>query len=282
MSSIIQIKRSITTNTPNANTLAFGELAYSYSSNSLFIGDNANGSLLLFSNLSFTGSQANAAYNQANAAYAQANAAYAAANGKLSLTGGTVSGNLNVSQDLVVSGNLTILGNHTTINTISLLVDENVIYLSANTVAAPVNNNYLTVVRGTSPNTYLVWDESVGKWGWSDDGVTNVYFSDTWTLANTANTTAAAAYSQANAARSQANTAYGQANTAYAQANAAYAQANTANNTAAGAYAQANAAYAQANSKFSSSGGTINGDVLITGNLTANGVVTMTIDGGTF
>ena len=44
--------------------------------------------------------QANAAYGQANAAYGQANNAYAAANLKLNLTGGTVTGSLNVSGNI--------------------------------------------------------------------------------------------------------------------------------------------------------------------------------------
>jgi hypothetical protein len=35
----IQILRSYTTNTPSSNSLSDGELAYSFSSNTLFIGD---------------------------------------------------------------------------------------------------------------------------------------------------------------------------------------------------------------------------------------------------
>ena len=42
----------------------------------------------------------------ANAAYAQANSAYAEANLKLNLAGGTVTGSLNVNQDLSVLGNI--------------------------------------------------------------------------------------------------------------------------------------------------------------------------------
>jgi hypothetical protein len=59
-----------------------------------------------------------------------------------------------------------------------------------------------------------------------------------------------AAYDQANTARDQANTAYGQANTAYDQANSAYGTANT---------------------RLSASGGTLAGDLIITGNLTVSG-----------
>lgn len=39
---IIQIKRSDSTDTPNTGSLLFGELAYSFSSNAMFIGTSAN------------------------------------------------------------------------------------------------------------------------------------------------------------------------------------------------------------------------------------------------
>ena len=51
---------------------------------------------------------------------------------------------------------------------------------------------------------------------------------------------------------------------AYGQANLAYAQANS-------AYGQANAAYGAANTRLSASGGTLSGDLIITGNLTVSG-----------
>ncbi len=99
--------------------------------------------------------------------------------------------------------------------------------------------------------------------------------------ANTARDAANGAYAQANGAYGQANGAYGQANGAYAQANTgietangAYAQANGAYGQANGAYGQANIAYSQANSaygeanlKLNLTGGTISGNLIITGNL---------------
>lgn len=257
--SIIQIKRSTANATPAA--LQPGELAFSYVSNTLFIGDSAGGVIDLFSNTSF-------AVNTAAAAYNQANLAYAAANTKLPLTGGTISGSLNVAQDMVVTGNLTILGDHTTINTVALNIDENVIYLSANTVGVPVLNNYVTVVRGTSSNTFLVWDEQADKWGWTDDGTNVRYFADVYALANTANNTANAAYTEANIA-------FSLASSANVLATAANTLANVANTTAAAAYATANAA-------LPASGGTITGNLVINQNLTVTGLVSMTLDGGSF
>ena len=63
----------------------------------------------------------------ANAAYAQANSAYAEANLKLNLAGGTVTGSLNVNQDLSVLGNISVnghltIGNQTT-DTVNVVAD---------------------------------------------------------------------------------------------------------------------------------------------------------------
>lgn len=55
----------------------------------------------------------------------------------------------------------------------------------------------------------------------------------------------------------------------------AYDQANTARATANDAYAQANAAYGAANLKLNLTGGTINGDLTVDGNLFVNGVQTV-------
>jgi len=126
--------------------------------------------------------------------------------------------------------------------------------------------------------------------------------------ANTANVTAEAAYSKANSASSLAQASYDVANaagssvltqaafakanvanvtaeTAFAKANVAntiaqgsYDKANTANVTAEAAYAKANAAnvlsqaaFDNSNTKFSTSGGTVSGDVTVSGNLTVIG-----------
>lgn len=60
---------------------------------------------------------------------------------------------------------------------------------------------------------------------------------------------------------------YLEANSAYLISNLAYNQSNTANINAVNAYSQATLAYNFANTRYSSSGGTISGDVAITGNV---------------
>jgi len=110
--------------------------------------------------------------------------------------------------------------------------------------------------------------------------------------ANTATTTAGLAYTHANGAFDKANSAnvlaqsgYNQANTAtttaglaYTHANGAFDKANTATTTADAAFTKANsanviaqAAFDNSNTKFNSSGGSITGDVSVTGNLTIIG-----------
>jgi hypothetical protein len=71
-------------------------------------------------------------------------------------------------------------------------------------------------------------------------------------------------FNVANNSFAQANLAYGVANSAFSQANLAYGVANS-------AFAQANLAFNKANSSLSSSGGTISGDLIITGNANVAG-----------
>jgi hypothetical protein len=95
----------------------------------------------------------------------------------------------------------------------------------------------------------------------------------------------ATAGSYANSGLVQANSAYGVANSAALYANGSFAQANAAFNsannvapqiqpafdTANSAALYANGAFIQSNTKLSSSGGTVNGDLAITGNLIVSG-----------
>ena len=219
---------------------------------------------------------ANDAYGQANAAYLQANNAYAEANLKLNLTGGTISG------DLDVTGNLYVGGQTTYINVSTYTVEDPLIYLAANNeLDDMVDIGFVggKNAAGVYSHTGLVRHAADDKWylfdGLAEEGhqnniidVANTYLATLRAnieansillvgnlVATQANLTLA--HDQANAARGQANTAYGQANDAYAQANTArgtandaYAQANTARGTANDAYAQANAGYSQANAAY--------------------------------
>jgi hypothetical protein len=93
------------------------------------------------------------------------------------------------------------------------------------------------------------------------------YANSAYLQANTATTNAATADQKAVSAGSYANS-------AYAQANTATTDAATADQKAVSAGSYANSAYVHANTKYSSSGGTISGDVAITGNLIVQGNTT--------
>lgn len=69
-----------------------------------------------------------------------------------------------VGGDLVVTGDLTVNGNTTTLNTATLAVEDNVITLNSNVTGSPVANAGVEVVRGTSTNASILWDESTDTW----------------------------------------------------------------------------------------------------------------------
>lgn len=115
-------------------------------------------------------------------------------NNNQTFTGLTQIDNLQVPGNAIVLGNLVVEGTTTTLNVNNLLIEDNEIVLLSNTSGAPVLNASVTVDRGTSPNTFVRWSESDGRWGWSDDGTLFYTF-------NTARDAFAAANSAANTAR---------------------------------------------------------------------------------
>jgi len=83
------------------------------------------------------------------------------------------SGNLSVSGDLTVTGNLTINGNTTTLNTETLLIEDNQIVLNSGFTGTPTNINAgIAVERGLSADAEIRWNESTDKWELTNDGST--------------------------------------------------------------------------------------------------------------
>jgi hypothetical protein len=89
--------------------------------------------------------------------------------------------------------------------------------------------------------------------------------------ANSANFLAQAAFDSGNSTFIYATQAYGHANGAFSHANNSYTHANGAFDKANAANVLAQNAYDFANTRYSSSGGTISGDVTVTGNLNITG-----------
>ena len=284
---LIQIRKSTTTAAPAILNIA--EPAYSYSSNSLFVGtqDSAGAikiggySEVLKLNAAYTTANAafdaaNAAsggsvinaYNQANNAYDRANvanttanfanttaiAAFAVANTKFNSTGGTISGDVNLT------GNLNVTGSFISFDTTNYLVKDPLLVLANNNISDVVDIGVIGQYQnGSTINVYTgIFRDSTAKEWYIFDGYTDNFLANTnhinpsgnnfiLGVLNAAIRTSNLTLGGANAilsisnALTVANFAFGQANSVYGQANTAYNQANL-------VFGQANAAYAQANS----------------------------------
>jgi len=173
--STIQILRSYSNTTPSF--LNDGEMAYSFVSNTLFIGDQY-GDIIQIGGQSFA-NNINAAYNLANSAYNLAN------------TGGNSLQNtasIVTAGNLTVSGNLNVLGTTTTINT-EIINQQEIVAgkLTANANIASVNTSTGSIVVvggvGVSGNVYAN--------GIYDNGVELLSFTQAaYNAANTAATSA--------------------------------------------------------------------------------------------
>jgi hypothetical protein len=188
-----------------------------------------------------------------NAAFLHANAAYDLANTKFSSSGGSITG------DVAITGNLIVQGSSATLSVPSLIVEDNIIDIAAETIGNPTAPAGIRVIRGDETPVQFRWDEVIDKWSFTNDG-----FSYSPVGSAAAEIYSNSAYTHANAAYVSQNTTGIYTNSAYTHANAAYVSQNTT-----GIYA--NAAYAHANTKFATAGGTISGDVLVSGNLTVSG-----------
>ena len=127
-----------------------------------------------------------------------------------------VTGVATFSNNVIVSGNLVVTGSTTYVNTNIFQVSDNIITLNADATGAPADNVGFEVNRGSSAYTYLLWDEGIDKWTFTNDGTT--YFN----IAS--NTDVNTAYS--NAVANAASDATTKAATAYSNA-VAYAASNT-------------------------------------------------------
>jgi hypothetical protein len=140
--------------------------------------------------------------------------------------------------------------------------------------------NGISITACTTTKTITIGDPTTFSLASSAAIYANGAFTQANAAFDAANTgsTPAYAFAQANAAFIQANAAFNAANTgsspafAFTQANAAFGVANSASLYANGAFSQANSAYTRANNSVSANaGGTITGDINITGNLIVTG-----------
>jgi len=194
-----------------------------------------------------SGAYANSAFGIANSASSYANGAFAAANSKFSSSGGTITGDTNIT------GNLTVVGATTYANTQTVLIADNILTLNAaiGQSAQPAVNAGIEIDRGAQPNAQFIWVESSGKWS-ANNGNGSIFIA-----AESAESYANGAFAAANVADQRAvtsgtyaNSAFGVANSASSYANGAFAAANTADQRAVTSGAYANASYIHANAAF--------------------------------
>jgi hypothetical protein len=188
-----------------------------------------------------------------NAAFTHANSSYDLANTKFASAGGTISG------DVTINANLIIQGSSVTVSVPSLIIEDNIIDISAETVGTPTNPAGIRVIRGDEFPVQFRWDEVIDKWTFTNDGVSYSVVSSA-----AAEVYSNTAYSHANASYVSQNTTGVYANIGYGHANSAYVSQNTT-----GVYA--NTAFNHSNTRFAAAGGTISGDVVVSGNLTIVG-----------
>ena len=278
---VTRIQLKFSTGTAAPTTLATAEPAYSYASNTFFIGSPDGAGVIAIggkfyldqqqlawnhANAAFTAANTGAgqmgAYNHANSAFDTANgavavnvtqnnsiaAAFTRANNSLDAnTGGTITG------DVVINANLFVNGTTTYVNTITQLISDNIITLNADLPqdGTPTQDAGFEVERGIQPNSSILWTESAGKWAVSDGNTS--YFVANEAVAVGAYNHANAAFTAANNAtdtyvRNHANAAFDTANSAVAVNVTQNTNITTAQNTADASFIHANAAFAAANS----------------------------------
>lgn len=75
-----------------------------------------------------------------------------------------------IGNNLTVSGNLIVSGTTTTVNTETINLADNIITLNSNATGAASQDAGIEVERGDDDNVSLIWDESAGRWAFTNDG----------------------------------------------------------------------------------------------------------------
>lgn len=92
-----------------------------------------------------------------------------------------ISGQLNVSENVVVTGNLVVQGTTTTVNSETVNIADNIIVLNSNETGTPSQNGGITIERGTGTNKSFLWDETADNWTVGTDSIVASNFIGTAT-----------------------------------------------------------------------------------------------------
>lgn len=88
----------------------------------------------------------------------------------LSSTSDVTFRNVTTTQNVIVNGSLTVNG--TSIGLSNLGIGSNEITLNNDTVGIPEDDANIIVNRGTQPDTRIKWNETTGRWQFTNDGTT--------------------------------------------------------------------------------------------------------------
>jgi hypothetical protein len=91
-------------------------------------------------------------------------------NAATTLSLGAATGDTTVNNNLIVTGNLTVEGEATTLNTSTLLVEDNIIVLNKNVTGSPALDSGITVERGESADVSILWNETNDSWTLTNNG----------------------------------------------------------------------------------------------------------------
>ena len=190
-------------------------------------------------------------------------------NSKFSISGGTVNG------DVLVLGNVTILGSATTINTSTLSIADNVVTLNSNiTGGTPFpGHSGIEVLRGSGTTAALLWEEQRSQWEAGLHGSTKriILEGDSLALLNSGHTHPISEITGLQSALDL--------KTDLSLFSSHTANTNNPHQTSLGNLFGGSAhthtisevinLQTNLNNKFNTSGGTISGDILVTGSVSA-------------
>lgn len=80
--------------------------------------------------------------------------------------------NVTLAGNLVVEGSFTVSGAVQTKISETVLIEDNIITLNSNEAGTPTEDSGIEVERGTATNVSLIWDESAGRWTFTNNGTT--------------------------------------------------------------------------------------------------------------
>ena len=176
MANTIKIKRSQVTATPAA--LAEGELAYSYNSNTLFIGSAGGVDVHAIGGKAdhdkLAGIEAGAEVNTVDSVagktgvvtLVKADITDFSELAYVHTTGAeTINGNKTFGNNVTISGNLTVNGTVTAVNSTQVDIGDNIIVLNSGATGSATADAGIEVERGSDTNMRLIWKESQDKWG---------------------------------------------------------------------------------------------------------------------